>query len=135
MSVVVHLQALLDDFDYSDDEEEAVDRKLPGQGEGLQLQPPEQQQQLLQQQDSNPPARYEDRERENTLQSTLCYCQYIHVINVSSCRFTARLLRSSVYMYVQRWLSGVPKVHFFIDVSVLFTFSFFPAVIPLHRRL
>ena len=77
MSVVVHLQALLDDFDYSDDEEEAVDRKLPGQGERLQLQPPEQQQQLLQQQDSNPPARYEDAERERILlNSTLCYCQY-----------------------------------------------------------
>ena len=53
-SIVVHLQALLDDFDYSDDDEETVDRKLPSQGEGLQLQPPD----LQQQQDSNPSARY-----------------------------------------------------------------------------
>lgn len=59
MSVVIHLQALLDDFDYSDDDEETVDRKLPSQGEGIQLQPPElQQQQQQQQQDSNPSARY-----------------------------------------------------------------------------
>ena len=57
-SIVVHLQALLDDFDYSDDDEETVDRKLPGQGEGLQLQPPD----LQQQQDSNPSARYKGRE-------------------------------------------------------------------------
>lgn len=60
MSIVVRLQALLDDFDYSDDDEETVDRKLPGQGEGLQLQPPD----LQQQQDSNPSARYRGRGRE-----------------------------------------------------------------------
>lgn len=60
MSVVVHLQALLDDFDYSDDDEETVDRKLPSQGEGLQLQPSD----LQQQQDSNPSARYKGRARE-----------------------------------------------------------------------
>ena len=53
---MLHLQALLDDFDYSDDEEETVDRKQPGQGEGLQLQPPDQQQQG----DSNPPVRYRE---------------------------------------------------------------------------
>ena len=50
---MLHLQALLDDFDYSDDEEESVDRKLPSQGEGLQPQKPDQQQ------DNNPPVRYE----------------------------------------------------------------------------
>lgn len=69
-SVVVHLQALLDDFDYSDDDEETVDRKLPGQGEGLQLQPPD----LQQQQDSNPSARYKgragERGRENINQGS-----------------------------------------------------------------
>ena len=90
--IVLHLQALLDDFDYSDDEEETVDRKLPGQGEGLQVQLPDQQQQ--QQQDNNPPVRYRKRVVEASYANVTMHVMYQCVL------FTGRVL-TCIYMYVQ----------------------------------